>query len=149
MKPETFDRSKPLYRVFDNDGILDWWTVELDGTPGRQLREDEISLVERMVARSAWAVSFYDALERHQKATVYASIVEPYTVPEGCTALLRHARFVDIGDQSIVVGAIYGDRHKRWEDGHFIHTSAITEGPDSAGIIKTLNSVYKLEMRQV
>jgi hypothetical protein len=46
----------------------------------------------------------------------------------------------------IAFGSIYGDRKGRFHDGKQIHTSDILSGPDANGIIRTRNSVYRLEM---
>ena len=43
-------------------------------------------------------------------------------------------------------GALYGDRKGRFPDGERIHTSYIVSGPDADGIIRTRNSVYRVEL---
>lgn len=145
--PETFDRSKPLYRLFEmEDGSRAWYTVELDNTPGRAVSGVEAEVIQAHVDGSDWKDAFYAAFERHKKATVYAKLVEPYEVPEGVDAILRGARIVDWGGK-VALGAIYGDRKGRWQDGHSIHTSYIVNGPDENGVIRTRSgSTYKLEM---
>lgn len=42
-------------------------------------------------------------------------------------------------------GRIYGDTKNRWADGTVIRTSRILSGPDSIGVIRTLNSFYVLQ----
>jgi len=65
------------------------------------------------------------------------------------TAVLKNATILDVGELKIARGAIFGDVARRFEDGEFIRTSAIVEGPDADGVIKTRNSTYKLEMADV
>jgi hypothetical protein len=143
----TFDRGKPLYRLFlKEDGTREWWTVVADNTPGRLVDDFEAALVQEQVDKADWKDAFYAAFEKNGKATIYGKIVDPYVVPEGCDAILRGARIETWGDKRQATGSIYGDRRNRWVDGHPIHTSMILEGPDEAGIIKTRNSTYKLEM---
>ncbi len=62
-------------------------------------------------------------------------------------ATLKSAWLVEVGDgRYFARGHIYGDSKRRWSDGHPIYTSFILEGPDENGIIRTMNSVYKLEL---
>jgi hypothetical protein len=143
----TFDRSKPLYRIFTLEDGQEWWTVEADNTPGRQLNAMESDVADNMVMRAPWRAAFFEALGKNGKATVYANIVKPYVVPDGVDAILRNAIIEEWAGDRVATGAIYGDRRQRWKDGHPIHTSIILSGPDDAGIIKTRNSTYLLEMR--
>lgn len=147
MTAMTFDRSRPLYRLFEmEDGSRQWWTVEADNTPGRVVGEIEAAMVPELVDRAPWRDAFYAAFEKHRKATVYAQIVEAVEVPDGVDGVLRHARFEVWEGETVCVGGIYGDRRGRWRDGHPIHTSPMISGPDENGIIRTRNSTYKVEI---
>jgi len=68
--------------------------------------------------------------------------------PQGfnITGTLQEWYLQTIGNAIIVWGFIYGDVKQRWCDGTYIHTSAVinTEDIKEGGIIRTLNSVYKL-----
>jgi len=49
----------------------------------------------------------------------------------------------------VVMGDLYDDVHKRWEDGLFIHTSGIRytdtpEAPSQGDVVLTRNSTYLL-----
>jgi hypothetical protein len=48
---------------------------------------------------------------------------------------------------AMVVGHIYEDKKRRFEDGKLIHTSNIEHFSDDNLIITTKNSVYKVEWR--
>lgn len=68
------------------------------------------------------------------------------------TATLKNAEIRNIFGQRTVAGDIYGDVHKRWEDGHRVYTSPIRQGPNNKtlglGLVRTHSgSVYKLEMK--
>lgn len=53
-------------------------------------------------------------------------------------------------DEFVIYGDIHNDINKRWEDGHFIHTSGIKysehtpENLSEGNVVKTCNSVYAL-----
>ena len=47
-------------------------------------------------------------------------------------------------ERGVVRGLIHGDAKGRFPDGRLIHTSLVQEGPDSDGVVLTLNSAYKL-----
>lgn len=145
MDSITFDRTKPLYRLFMLDGDAEWWTVELDNTPGRKLSDAESEAVHRLVFKAPWRQDFLGALAKHSKATVYQTVHPSYEVPAGCNAILRNVRYMGAAKGVIAVGAIYGDREQRWPDGTRITISFIQSGPDENGIIRTRNSVYKVE----
>jgi hypothetical protein len=145
MDSTTFDRSKPIYRLFEMEGgARQWWTVELDNTPGRPLNDYEAPLVAGMVDRAPWRDGFWQAFEKHRKATVYAKLTPEFEVPASCDAVI-HGSIGPLWGQVVAQGQIYGDRLGRWRDGHFIHTSPIVSGPDADGIVKTHNSTYKVE----
>jgi hypothetical protein len=140
-----FDRSKPVYRLFEmEDGSREWWTVELDNTPGRRLNGFEIPLVEYMVDHAPWHDGFWQAFEKHRKATVYAKSTPAYVVPAGCDAVI-YGKIDKLWGETVAQGQIYGDRQGRFRDGFFLHTSKVMSGPNAAGIFKTRNSTYKLE----
>jgi hypothetical protein len=151
MDSITFDRDRPLYRLFDmgtEDGIQTWFTVEADNTPGRELSEFEVSIVEGILTKAAWRDQFYEAFKANKKATIYAQKVESYSIPEGCDGLIRLANIREHHTgHKFAQGYIYGDRKGRWADGHPIYTSYILQGPDAEGMILTRNSTYKLELR--
>lgn len=151
MPAETFDRSRPLYRLFVmDDGSRQWRTVERDNTPGRSLDPIEEFLVQATVDRSEWRDGFYAALEKHQKATVYSKKPPPSVlVPEGCDGVILNARITHYAGETVAMGAIYGDRKGRFYEGKLIGTSPILEGPDENGIIRTQNSTYKLVLADV
>ena len=46
----------------------------------------------------------------------------------------------------VVIGIIYNDTKKRFEDGTKINTSKVLKADFEKGIIKTRNSVYSLEI---
>jgi len=74
-----------------------------------------------------------------------ASTTRPETVFD---AVIKGAWITTLDDGSRYArGQMYYDRKGRYEDGHPIYTSLIESGPDADGIIKTMNSTYKLEMR--
>lgn len=144
---ESFDRSKPLYRAFKmEDGSRQWWSVEVDNMPGRQIIELS-DVLDYIVDKAPWREGFETAFAKHSKATVYAERVDPYVVPDDCVALLRHARVREspYGGR-IATGLCFGDRQGRFRDGTLIWTSLIKSGPDENGIIVTRNNRYKLEL---
>lgn len=61
-------------------------------------------------------------------------------------AVLQEALIIDVDGGTIAVGYIYGDKKGRFRDGTSIRTSYVLEGPNSAGIIRTRNSTYKVEL---
>jgi hypothetical protein len=63
-------------------------------------------------------------------------------------AFIVEATYPGFGPYRMAFGLIHDDRKGRWPDGRPIHTSAILEGPDEQGIIRTLNSVYRVELEQ-
>lgn len=144
MSTESFDRSKPLYRLFlMDDGSREWWAVGPDNAPTHPAEETMIWLLNAYVAQVEWADEFYAAFTQHKKATVYANKVPEFVVPDGCHAVIR-GWIVPRDEGSYAKGQIYGDRARRWFDGHPVNTSTIMSGPDADGIIKTRNSIYKL-----
>jgi len=64
----------------------------------------------------------------------------------GVDGTLRNARVVPCGNGSLAIGRIYDDRKERFRDGEQVRTSRILEGPDANGIIRTRNSVYRIEL---
>lgn len=45
----------------------------------------------------------------------------------------------------VYIGRIHSDRKGRFDDGTFVHTSRVVLPPDKDGIVKSRNSVYRLE----
>jgi hypothetical protein len=67
----------------------------------------------------------------------------------GVDAVLKNARIEMIpghDDKYWARGLIHGDAKGRFADGEPIHTSYIVSGPDENGIIRTRNSVYRVEL---
>lgn len=146
MNAPDFDRSKPLYRLFElDDGANEWWTVELDNTPGRKVSESTARILNNMVFTASWRDAFQAAFAKHKKATVYTPVREIDATLKH--AVLREISGADDGSR-FAWGFIFGDRKARWEDGHRIHTSLILAGPDEDGIIHTCNSSYKIERHE-
>lgn len=144
MRTDSFDRSKPLYRLFlMEDGSRQWWAVGPDNAPTGPVDENFVGLLNAYVGQAEWTDEFYAAFTQHKKATVYANNVPDYVVPDGCDAVIR-GWIVPRDDGAYARGQIYGDRARRWLDGHPINTSTIMSGPDADGVIKTRNSIYKL-----
>jgi len=69
---------------------------------------------------------------------------------EGVDGVILGARIEGwYGDDTkpVAWGYLFRDRLMRFRDGDWIHTSQIMEGPDETGLIKTMNSVYRLKLR--
>lgn len=60
-------------------------------------------------------------------------------------SLADEARAQGLTEFVIYWGNVYGDTKGRFRGGELIHTSWVVSGPDENGIIKTRNSVYKIE----
>ncbi len=72
--PPAFVRGRPRFRLFADDGVggkWTWWEVNIDNTVGAPATNQQIADIDRMLADAPWAASFWDAFERHGKATVY------------------------------------------------------------------------------
>lgn len=60
--------------------------------------------------------------------------------------ILRNWSFLENwGETGVYSGTIHEDAKGRFKDGESVTTSFITSGPDENGVIKTRNSVYRLE----
>jgi hypothetical protein len=70
--------------------------------------------------------------------------------PEELDGTIKNAVIAPIygRDQMRASGNLYGDRKGRFSDGEWIHTSAIVSGPDEHGIVRTRNSVYRIELAE-
>lgn len=66
------------------------------------------------------------------------------------TGLIREAVIHEMVETPgrYVTGWLQVDAKERFTDETFVRTSFIVEGPDEAGLIRTRNSVYKLEMKK-
>lgn len=145
---ETFDRKRPLYRAFNWNGARVWHIVVADNTPGQRMDGHFAEAIEYVVANSPWREGFEAAYAKHEKATIYANVHEPYEVPEDCTAVLRNVRLYDGVYGRFAIGVCFGDREGRFPDGYIITTSPVKSGPDADGIIVTRNNRYKLELSE-
>ncbi|MGV1754750.1 hypothetical protein [Agrobacterium sp. CG674] len=61
------------------------------------------------------------------------------------TAVIKNARFFDIGQKQVVMGQIYDDARGRFPDGHQINTSEVLDV--KGDIVTTKNSTYRIERR--
>lgn len=68
------------------------------------------------------------------------------TDPADIDCVLKEAEIYQQSDVRRATGIVSADRKGRFSDGERVHTSAIVWGPDEDGVIKTRNSVYRLEM---
>ena len=59
--------------------------------------------------------------------------------------LLKNWYILSLGKSIVVCGDVYNDLKKRFDDGTFIHTSKVISIDFELGIVRTLNSIYKLK----
>lgn len=62
------------------------------------------------------------------------------------TATLKNARLYSVLGGVVVMGMIYNDSKKRFEDGHLVRTSLVTKV--ELPLVHTLNTVYTVESWQ-
>lgn len=60
--------------------------------------------------------------------------------------LLKNWHIVSLGKSIVVCGDVYNDLKKRFVDGTFIHTSKVISIYFELGVVRTLNSIYNLEL---
>lgn len=159
MADHTFDRSKPLYRLFDletEDGARAWHVVGADNTPGDCLTEDETIRLDAYLAAQSWAPQFWEAFAKNKKATIYATKdfkgLVPMDLSGEIDGTLIHAVIYPWGGgggYQLAHGYLDGvDRKGRFRHGESVTTSYLVYGPDENGIIRTRNSTYKLVLRE-
>jgi hypothetical protein len=73
-----FDRSRPIYRLFDlsdeSDGRpLVWCEVGADNTPGAEVSPEIDKVLFAFIEAQPWKHLFYEAFRKNRKATIYAS----------------------------------------------------------------------------
>ena len=67
------------------------------------------------------------------------------------TGTLRNVWFTPCGhgaQRRVAHGAIFGDTRRRFANGDEVCTSWLESGPDAGGLIRTRNSVYRIESYQ-
>ena len=62
--------------------------------------------------------------------------------------VLKNVTYSDHTGGRVAHGDIFGDTKGRFRDGENVRTSFILEGPDEDGVIRTRNSVYRVEAAQ-
>lgn len=155
----TYDRSQPLYRLFDletEDGARAWHVVGPDNTPGDGLTPEETIRLDAYLAAQSWAPLFWAAFATNKKATIYATKDFRGIVPMDLTGeidgVLEHAVVYPWGgdpEYLIAFGYLKGeDRKGRFRHGESVRTSYLVYGPDANGIVRTRNSTYKLIMKE-
>lgn len=75
--------------------------------------------------------------------------MQPATETAEIDGVIRNATIEPVpgwDDKMWVRGALYDDRKGRFADGELIRTSYIVSGPDADGIVRTRNSVYRVEL---
>jgi len=71
--PPEFDRRKPLYRLFQEEGYRHrLYTVLPDNTPGDEVAPSVAQMIQIMVGTRPWGHHFWSAFAQHGKATIYA-----------------------------------------------------------------------------